>query len=84
MGYRDHQDIADEQGYDRAMGECVERIDALNGEIAGLVAHIHDLETAIRAITYEDNGAIRNALQHHVDLGDKQPILRKVWENFGK
>ncbi len=53
-------------------------------EIEGLVSHIHALETAIRAITYPDKGAIRNALQDYVDLGDKQPILRKVWGVFGK
>lgn len=45
---------------------------------------ISRLEEAIRAITYADDGRVRNSFQPYVDLGEKAPILYEVWADFRK
>ncbi len=54
--------------------------DLQNGreEFERLDKRIADLEAAIRAITYLDDGAVRNSWHDYIDLGEKAPILRDI------
>ncbi len=56
----------------------------LEDEIAGLVVYILELERAIRGVTYQNNGRVHVGLMEYVDLSEQFPVLRKVWDNFGK